>query len=267
MKETVNFGFKKPESTDFVDVGVFGENFDKIDEALTPYRINTGKDHDFSFAAGEEDNISVLNLTELLGASAAEIIAAFDIGRPVVVSVADSANEFADVSVVLTQKSVYGTITSLSGMAPNPLTEHYNTVIRFSLVLTLGDDGSYTVKLQIMDHAASGSGSGSGGGLTPEQAAQIQANTDAIAAIPVKVSDDGYTEISGQRQATDIQFNRTEQNIEINITMEGNVAYNGNIELDDDGFPVKYTENGREVTLEFTGFDDLLTTLWEGGSY
>lgn len=235
MKETVNFGFKKPESTDFVDVGVFGENFDKIDEALTPYRISTGKDHDFSFAAGEEDNISVLNLTELLGASAAEIIAAFDMGRPVVVSVADSTNEFADVSVVLTQKTVYGTSTTLTGMSVNPLTEHYNTVIRFSLVLTLGEDDSYTVKLQIMDHMTSGSG----GGSLP-------------ADFPVSVDENGYTQIEGLPRATNVDSVQDGNMVNMTITMQDGSVINGVLVLNDSGEPVSYTEDGIACTFTHT---------------
>lgn len=235
MKETVNFGFKKPESTDFVDVSIFGENFDKIDEALMPYRINTGKDHDFSFAAGEEDNITVLNLTELLGASATEIIAAFDMGRPVVVSVADSANEFADVSVVLTQKTVYGTITTLTGMAANPLTEHYNTVIRFSLVLTLGEDGSHTVKLHIMDHMTSGTG---GGGLPAD--------------FPVSVDENGYTQIEGLPRATNVDSVQDGNTVNMTITMQDGSVINGVLVLNDSGEPVSYTEDGITCTFNHT---------------
>lgn len=253
MKETVNFGLKKPESTDFVDVSVFGENFDKIDEALTPYRINTGKDHDFSFAAGEEDNISVLNLTEMLGASAAEIIAAFDMGRPVVVSVADSANEFADVSVVLTQKTVYGTSTTLTGMAVNPLQVNYNTVMRFELHLTPDEDSSYIVKLHIMDHMTSGSGSGSGSGLTPEQAAQIQANTDAIAALPITVNaDTGYTEIEKLPRATNVDSVQDGNTVNMTITMQDGSVINGVLVLNDAGEPVSYTEDGITCTFNHT---------------
>ena len=245
MKETVNFGFKKPESTDFVDVSVFGENFDKIDEALTPYRISTGKDHDFSYAAGEEDNISVLNLTELLGASAAEIIAAFDMGRPVVVSVADSANEFADVSVVLTQKTVYGTITSLSGMAANPLTEHYGTVMRFTLVLTLNEDGGYDVKLQIMDHAASGTGGG--GGLPAD--------------FPVSVDENGYTQIEGLPRATNIDNVLDGDVLTVTSTLQDGRTVPGTMTFDANGMPESYTEEGVACKFSFTGFEKKVKTV------
>lgn len=239
MKETVNFGFKKPESTDFVDVGVFGENFDKIDEALTPYRINTGKDHDFSFAAGEEDNISVLNLTELLGATAAQVIAAFDMGRPVVVSVADSANEFADVSVVLTQKTVYGTSTTLTGMAVNPLQVNYNTVMRFELHLTPDEDSSYIVKLQIMDHMTSGTGGGTGGSSLP-------------ADFPVSVDENGYTQIAGLPRATNVDSVQDGNTVNMTITMQDGSVINGVLVLNDSGEPVSYTEDGIACTFTHT---------------
>lgn len=260
MTETKNYGFQKPDPADLVDVGVINRNFDKVDEALTPYRINTGKDHDFSYAAGEEENISVLNLTELLGATAAQIIAAFDMGRPVVVSVADSANEFADVSVVLTQKAVYGTITTLTGMAANPLTEHFNTVIRYSLVLTPGEDGSYAVKLQIMDHVASGSGSGSG--LTPEQAAQIQANTDAIAALPIAVNaDTGYTEIEKLPRATSIDNVLDGDVLTVTSTLQDGRTVPGTMTFDANGYPESYTEEGVACQFSFTGFEQTVKTV------
>lgn len=122
--------------------------------------------------------------------------------------------------------------------------------------------------------ASGGGGTGGGTGMTEEERAQLTQNTQDIAALrdevdasPVTVSEDGYTDIAGQRQATNIQFVRTENNIAIDITMQGAIAYNGNLELDENGFPARYTENGLEVSMGFTGFDDLLTTLWEGGSY
>lgn len=39
MTETKNYGFQKPDPTDLVDVGVFNENFDKIDEELKKGRF------------------------------------------------------------------------------------------------------------------------------------------------------------------------------------------------------------------------------------
>lgn len=247
MTETKNYGFQKPDPADLVDVGVINQNFDKVDEILPPYRINTGKDHDFSYAAGEEENISVLNLTELLGAAAAEVIAAFDMGRPVVVSVADSANEFADVSVVLTQKAVYGTVTTLSGMAANPLTVHYGTVMRFSLVLTPDEEGSYTVKLQIMDHVASGTG----GGLPAD--------------LPISVDENGYTQIEGLPRATSTVFTKDGATIAVATTLEDGTEVNGTLTLDDTtGYPVSYTEEGLVHTFAFVGFDEEDTTAEEG---
>lgn len=233
MKETANFGFKKPESTDLVDVGVFGENFDKIDEALTPYRIDTGKNHDFSYAAGEEENISVLNLTELLGATAAQIIAAFDMGRPVVVSVADSVNGFTDVAVVLTQKVVNEASTVLSGMAPNPVMGHYNAVMRYALHLTAKEDGTYTVKLHIMDHVTSGTG---GGGIPAD--------------LPISVDENGYTQIEGLPRATSIDTVQNGNTVNVTITMQDGSTINGVMTLNDAGEIASYTEDG--ITCTFT---------------
>lgn len=250
MKETVNFGFKKPESTDFVDVSVFGENFDKIDTELARKTIPIVLNQEIDLT----QDVNSIDVTEQVEALADRFAVDLKRGTPVSVSLIHQDKPFVFLLTDWFQHRedyfvVWGTSSN-----PHDITK----ISRFLLNVFFGQYSDLQYYADI---------GGSGSGLTPEQAAQIQANTDAIAAIPVKVSEDGYTEISGQRQATDIQFNRTEQNIEINITMEGNVAYNGNIELDDDGFPVKYTENGREVTLGFTGFDDLLTTLWEGGSY
>lgn len=108
---------------------------------------------------------------------------------------------------------------------------------------------------------------GGGGGLSEEWAEQIRANTEAIDASPVAVDAEGYTDIAGLRQPTLCRFVRTEGNVEMHIPLQGGLAYTGNIELDANGFPTKYTGGGVEIPMEFEGFDDLLTTVWEGGSY
>lgn len=114
----------------------------------------------------------------------------------------------------------------------------------------------------------------SGTGMTDEERAQQTQNTQDIAAIqeeidasPVTVSEDGYTDIAGQRKAASIRFTRTDTEIAVDVTMQGGIAYNGVMTLDENGFPVKYSEDDLEIDMGFTGFDDLLTTVWEGGSY
>ena len=97
------------------------------------------------------------------------------------------------------------------------------------------------------------SAGGSGGGLTAEQAAQIQANTDAIANLPVSVKD-GYTDITGLRQATAISVVRDGQTITVTSTMQGDVTHTDVITLDENDHPVSIVANGVGCTVDWLGF-------------
>ena len=83
---------------------------------------------------------------------------------------------------------------------------------------------------------------------------------NAIKAIPISKSEkDGYTEIGGLRQATQIDITKNnETNITILTTLQSaadNIVENvSTIELDVNGFPVKITTNEVECVINWEGF-------------
>ena len=93
-------------------------------------------------------------------------------------------------------------------------------------------------------------------GISAEQAAQIQANADAIANLPILVAEDGYTEIKGLRQATAISVVRDGQTVTVTSTMQGGVTYQDVIALDQQDVPVSLTSNDLTCHLEFIGFEE-----------
>lgn len=91
-------------------------------------------------------------------------------------------------------------------------------------------------------------------------AADAQVVGNAIKAIPISKSEkDGYTEIGGLRQATQIDITKnSETNITILTTLQSaadNIVENvSTIELDVNGFPVKITTNEVECVINWEGF-------------
>ena len=112
-------------------------------------------------------------------------------------------------------------------------------------------DGAYHVYLDCCPAPAGASG----GGLTVEQAAQIQANTKAIANLPISVSEDGYTEISGLPQVTGISIVQEGQTVTVTSTMQDGGVRTDVITLDAGGYPVSITADGVQCAISWEGFD------------
>ena len=112
-------------------------------------------------------------------------------------------------------------------------------------------DGAYNVYLDCCPAPAGGSG----GALTAEQAAQIQANTEAIANLPISVSETGYTEISGLPQVTDISIVQEGQTITVTSTMQDGGVHTDVITLDAGGYPVSIVTDGAQCAINLEGFD------------
>lgn len=91
-------------------------------------------------------------------------------------------------------------------------------------------------------------------GATAEQAAQIQQNTDDIAALPVTVTEDGYTEISGLRQPVDISFVQEDTTVTVTTTLQGDETHTDVITLNDNGYPVSIVSDGVECAVSWEGF-------------
>lgn len=84
-----------------------------------------------------------------------------------------------------------------------------------------------------------------GTGLTEEQAAKLEAIT---------VTEDGYTDISGVRKATDISAVRDGQTITITTTLQGDVTHTDVIGLDDNDYPVTIVSDGVACSVTWEGF-------------
>ena len=141
MKETVNFGFKKPESTDFVDVSVFGENFDKIDAELARKTIPIVLNQEIDLT---QDNGGI-NVTEQIAAVADRFVSDLKRGTPVSVTF---TNENTPVTVLLKDWfEINATSYVVSGIFPNP--RDTTILSRFDLFAYLGagSDLQYTAKV------------------------------------------------------------------------------------------------------------------------
>jgi hypothetical protein len=72
--------------------------------------------------------------------------------------------------------------------------------------------------------------------------------------LPISVTDDGYTEITGLRHMTDISSELSGNTLTITQTYEGGTAVVDTIQLDENGVPVSGVLNGVECSMELLGF-------------
>ena len=236
MKETVNFGFKKPENTDFVDVSVFGENFDKIDAELARKTIPIVLNQEIDLT----QDINSIDVTEQVEALADRFAA--DLKRGIPVSVTFTFDKIPITVLLEDWFEIDPTAFHVSGFYPNQ--QDITLVSRFDLSVNFGHSSE-------LQYTASVGGSGTGGGATAEQLAQIQANTEAIEALPISVNaENGYTQITGLPRATNIDSVQSGNTVTMAITMQDGSVINGVLTLNDDGEPVSYTEDG--ITCTFT---------------
>ena len=90
----------------------------------------------------------------------------------------------------------------------------------------------------------------------PARGDYVFGKADFLNQLPVTVSDDGYTEITGLRQIESINVVRVGQEISVTTTMQGDVTYTDTITLDDNGRPVSINANGTDIPLTWEGFDE-----------
>lgn len=218
MKETVNFGFKKPESTDFVDVSVFGENFDKIDAELARKTIPIVLNQEIDL----RQDINSIDVTDQIAAVADRFVADLKRGIPVSVTF---TTENTPVTVLLkdwfeTNPEMY----TVSGICPN--FHDITAISQFNLSVNLG----YHSELQYTANVGGGSG--------------------LPADFPVSVDENGYTQIEGLPRATNVDSVQDGNTVNMTITMQDGSVINGVLVLNDSGEPVSYTEDG--ITCTFT---------------
>lgn len=84
--------------------------------------------------------------------------------------------------------------------------------------------------------------------------AEIQEIIDRVlAALPIVVSEDGYTDILGLRQLTGLSFVRSGQIITVDVSLEGNQTNQIIITLDSNDYPVTITAGGVEAPVTWEG--------------
>lgn len=94
-----------------------------------------------------------------------------------------------------------------------------------------------------------------GGGATAVQLAQIEQNSADIAALPVSVDADGYTDIEGLRQVTSMAFSKSESTITLIVTLQGGGTSESVMTINSDDYPTKIVTDGTECTVTWEGFD------------
>ena len=94
-----------------------------------------------------------------------------------------------------------------------------------------------------------------GGGATAAQLAQIQKNTADIAAIPVFVDDEGYTDIGGLRKMTALAFSRAGNSITVSATLQGNQNHVSVVTVDDRDYPTGIATEDVNCAVAWEGFD------------
>lgn len=192
---------------------------------------------------------ATVDLSEEYGETIKKVLKDVLQARSLQLWVSDTTNEITTAFILLddifSQPSEDGNLTVIAGLMPNPLS---GSGAKFELQIT---ERTGSIPSVILQYTANIGGSGPGGGLTPEQAAQIQANTDAIAALPITVNaDTGYTEIEKLPRATNVDSVQDGNTVNMTITMQDGSVINGVLILNDSGEPVSYTEDG--ITCTFT---------------
>lgn len=74
--------------------------------------------------------------------------------------------------------------------------------------------------------------------------------------LPISVSDDGYTDISGIRQVTGTSVIKSGDSIGITRILEGGVTSVTVVTLDEYGYPSKIVTDGVESSVTWEGFDE-----------
>jgi hypothetical protein len=84
---------------------------------------------------------------------------------------------------------------------------------------------------------------------------------EAVENLPINVTDDGYTEISGLRHITDISSELSGNTLTITQTFEGGTEVVDTIQLNDKGLPVSGIFDGVSCSMELLGFSTSSTAL------
>ena len=93
-------------------------------------------------------------------------------------------------------------------------------------------------------------------GITPEQFQELRANTEALADLPISRTEDGYTQITGQRHPVSLRVERTGNTVTVITTLQGDVVHHDVLTLDERGIPASMNMGGVVCPVEFVGFEE-----------
>lgn len=114
-----------------------------------------------------------------------------------------------------------------------------------------GQTGDVVFDIPVIDPTLSISG----------HAADAKAVGDAINAIPVSTTDDGYTEITGLRQAISTNIVKSGNAITVTTALEGDETTTSEITLNSEGYPTTIVTDGVECVISWDGFDTSTTAI------
>lgn len=77
---------------------------------------------------------------------------------------------------------------------------------------------------------------------------------ERLSSLPISVSEDGFTDISGLRRMTQANFVKADNTITVTVTLEGSVVDTSTVTLDDNGYPIAFTANGISGAFGWEGF-------------
>lgn len=77
----------------------------------------------------------------------------------------------------------------------------------------------------------------------------------AVEAIPAKVAEDGYTDITGLRKPKNIMFVKSGNTITATATLQGDKTSTSVVTIGENGRPATVTTDGVECTVGWEGFD------------
>lgn len=96
---------------------------------------------------------------------------------------------------------------------------------------------------------------------------QQQLREDVLDALPVQVASDGFTDLTGLRQVTQMSFARSEDYVLVQTVLEGGKTDVTVVSLDENGYPDQIQTGENSCILSWEGFEEAALEGWEGGSY
>lgn len=243
MTLTENYGLKKPDPTDQVDIGVLNENFEKIDEGLNPFHVLDLRQKivvalPVTSTTGLDSYDITSDITDL-----AALRAAVADGKTIMlyITISDIALTAKEFCIPLSTKGVTetddGTLYEYSGTFSATL--HFARYAATLGLNTVTDTGW----LHITDLVA----------ILDTLSVEVDETlTESGKAADAAVVGEKFAELT--REATTISVVRDGNTITITTTLEDESQSVTDITLGSDDYPEKVTTDGVECAVSWEGF-------------